>query len=90
MVRGKHLNELVRECNTAVGMARSWIEGVDLKLADQKTDVLEFITITVGDQRTISKQAIECLGVISDNRLTFKEHLTYIGGKCAATSCALA
>ena len=25
-----------------------------------------------------------------DNRLTFKEHLTYIGGKCAATTCALA
>ena len=25
-----------------------------------------------------------------DNRLAFKEHLKYIAGKCAATSCALA
>ena len=69
-----------------------------LKHADYKADVLlissgkrmEFITITVGDQRIASQQAIKYLGVVIDNRLTFREHLTYTCDKCAATSCALA
>ena len=47
---------------------------------------MEFITITVGDQRIASKY----LGVVIDNRLTLREHLTYIGGKCVATLYALA
>ena len=63
MIRGKHLDKLVRMFNTAVGSVRSWIAGIVLKLADHKTDVLfisskktmKFITITVGDQRITSK-----------------------------------
>ena len=51
---------------------------------------MEFITITVGDQCITSKEAIKHLGVVIDNKLMSREHLTYIGGKCAATSCALA
>ena len=59
VISGKHLNEFVRTCNTAVGMVKNWIAGMGLKLVDHKTDVLhtrsrkrmEFITITVGDQR---------------------------------------
>ena len=72
--------------------------GIVLKLADHKTDVLlissrkrmEFITITVDGQRITSKQAIQYLGVVIGNRLTFMEHLTYVPGKYAMTSCALA
>ena len=78
---------MVSTCNTAVG----------LKLADHKTDILlissrkmmKFITITVGDQRIISKWEIKYLRVMIDIRLTVREHLMYIDGKCAATSCAL-
>ena len=44
---------------------------------------MEFITITVGDHRITSKQAIKYLEVMIDNSLTFTEHLTYIGGKCS-------
>ena len=51
---------------------------------------MEFIIITVGDQHMTSKQAIKYLGIMIGNRLTFREHLTYIGGKCAATQCAFA
>ena len=40
--------------------------------------------------RITSKQAIKYLGVAIDNRLMFGEHLTYIDGKCATISCALA
>ena len=49
---------------------------------------MKFITITVGVQRITSKQAIKYLGVVVDNRLTFREHLMYIGVKCVAPSCA--
>ena len=51
---------------------------------------MEFITIMVGDQSVTSKQAIKYLGLMIDNRLRFREHRMYIGGKCAATSCAFA
>ena len=87
MISGKHLDELVRMCNTNVGRVWSWIAGIGLKLADHKTDVLfisirkkrmEFITIAVGDQSITSKLAIKYLGVVINNRLTFREYLTYI------------
>ena len=97
VISEKHLNELVRTCNTAIGRISSWIARIGLKLDDHKTDVLlissrkrmEFITIMVGDQRITSNQAIKYLGEVIDNRLTFRVHLTYIGGKCEATSFAL-
>ena len=61
-----------------------------LKLFDHETDVLPIScrkrTITVDDQRITSKQAIKYLVVVIDNKLTFREHLTYIGDKCAAIS----
>ena len=44
---------------------------------------MEFITITVGDQRITSKQVIKYYGLVTDNSLTFRENLMYIGGKCA-------
>ena len=84
-IREKHLNELVRTYNTAVGMARSWMVGTRLKLTDHKTDFLlinsskskEFITITVGEWRITSKQAINDLGVVTYNRRRFRRHLKY-------------
>ena len=59
------------------------------QIRTKKYNVMEFITITVGSQCITSKQAIKYLGMVIDNRLTFREHLTYIDGKCAATSYAL-
>ena len=52
--------------------------------------IMEYITITVGEQRITSKQSIKYLGVMIDSKLTFKEHLTYTIRKCAATTGALA
>ena len=51
---------------------------------------MEFIIITKCDQRITLKQVIKYLGVVIDNRLPFRKHLTYFGGKYAAASCALA
>ena len=51
---------------------------------------IEYITITVGEKRITSKQSIKYLGVMIDNRLTLKEHLTYISRKCSGTTGALA
>lgn len=55
VVRGKYHKELVRTCNHAVRIERSWIKGIGLELNDHRIDVLlvnstkkiEFITITV-------------------------------------------
>ena len=82
-----------------VGRMRTWNASIDLKLADHKVDVvllssrkkIEFITLTVGKQRIKStKQSIKSLGIMIDNRLTFKKHLAYISRTCAATKGALA
>ena len=92
VIRGKYLDELVRTCYTAVSVVKSCIAEIGLKLADHKTDVLlvsSWKRVEV-DQRITAKQAIKYLGVVISNRFTFREHLTYIGGKCATTSCALA
>ena len=72
------------------GETSCWIgANIGLKLADYKIDVvllsstkkMEYITITVGEQKITSKQSIKYLGVMIDNRLTFKE---YLSRKCAA------
>ena len=89
------MDELVRTYNIAVGSVR---RRIGLKLADHKADVLfiisrkrmKYITIAVRDQYITSKQAIKYMGVMIDKRLTFRENLTYIGGKCAATLFAFA
>ena len=47
---------------------------------------MEFITTALGEQRITSKQSIKYLGIMIDNRLTFKEHLAYISRKCAAAT----
>lgn len=38
MIRSKYLEELVRTCNNAVRIERSYIMGMSLKLAEHKTD----------------------------------------------------
>ena len=39
-IRGKHFDELEKTCNTDFDKVRSWIAGIRLKFADEKTDVL--------------------------------------------------
>ena len=98
MVRRKHLDSLIRTFNRTINRVRSWITGIGLKLAVHKTGVvpicsskrMEFITTTIGNQRITSKQVIKYVGVVTDNRLMFRKHLTYIGGKSEAISCTLA
>lgn len=86
MIRSKYLEELVRTYNHAVSIVRSWIIGIGLEFADYKTDVLrvdsrkklEFITIIVSKHRITKKRSIIYSGVMIDNRLRFRKHLTYV------------
>ena len=49
---------------------------------------MEFISITIGNQRITSKQAINYLKVVIQNRLKLRKQLAYIDEKCALTLCA--
>ena len=63
MMKRKHLVELERTCIAAVNRVRIWIASIGLKFADHKTSVvlvssrkkMDYITITVSEQRIISK-----------------------------------
>ena len=47
--------------------------------------IVEKIEMTIKGTRNESKRAIKYLGVIINDRLNFKEHVKFIGGKASAT-----
>ena len=51
--------------------------------------IVKKMDVTIGGTRIVSKSSINYLGMIIDNRLSFKEHMKYIGEKASVTQGAL-
>ena len=91
VVRGKEIGEIERTICIAIKVIMTWLKSAKLSLAEQKTEVvlvtsrkkMEFCTIQVGDHRIRSKEAVKYLGVMIDNRLSFKAHLHHIKEKAS-------
>lgn len=97
VVIAKNLKELEAIANDAVSIVNEWLGSVGLELAEQKTEVLlisgrrkaEAITIRVGEHDIRSQKAVKYLGVMLDNKLSFKEHINYVVGKASRVYPAL-
>jgi len=94
VVVAKHIDELTFDCNEAIRKVKSWLDTKELKLANQKTEVLlvskrkiaETITITVDALEIVSQPSLRYLGVELDSKLTFKQHLHKTAVKAAGIS----
>ena len=97
IVVAKHIQEVEIAANDAIILIRRWLEAVKLSLAEHKTEAVlitsrkvpETIRIEVGDRTIESTQCVKYLGVMLDNRLSFKRHLEYASKKASAVQAAL-
>lgn len=91
VVKEKELRGIERTVNIAIQEIMSWLKSAKLTLAEQKTEAVlvtsrkkvEFCTIQVGRHQIRSKEAVKYLGVMIDNRLSFKAHLQYTKQKAS-------
>lgn len=93
----KYLEELEAAFSITIRRIRQWMQSADLSLAEHKTEALlvssrkkmETITIRVGDHDITSQPHIRYLGVVLDERLNYKEHISSVSKKAGAVQGAL-
>lgn len=98
IVQAQILDDVQLYANEAVRTIKNWLESVNLKLAEHKTESVlisskrakEILEIKVGRTNITSKEAIKYLGVIIDSRLSFKQHIEYSCQKATKVVNALA
>ena len=85
IIVSKLKEEIIQLCNESITIIRNWLMKVGLRLAENKTEAIlissrkirESITIKVGNEKIRSKEFIKYLGIIIDDKLSFKSHLQY-------------
>lgn len=93
----KTIDEVQNATNAAIRQIRRWLQDSGLELADHKTEAvlitgrkqIELMTITVGSTEIRSKESLKYLGVMIDNRLNFKSHISYASEKASKVQAAL-
>lgn len=93
----KQLSTAETITNASVQIVRSWLSSVGLKLADHKTEAvlissrkkMEKIRLNIGSCHIDTKPSLKYLGVMIDCRLSFSEHLKYVGEKSSRICTAL-
>ena len=89
IVTASTLDETQTVADAGICKIRHWLCTMGLALAEHKTEavlitsrkVAEYIDIQVGDCKIKTKEKLKYLGVIIDNRLSFKSHIEYIREK---------
>lgn len=97
VVVAKHISEIEATANEAIRRIMVWLGSNGLELAEHKTEavlitsrkVIENIRLQVGQQTINSKPAIKYLGVMVDNRLQFRAHVSYTSEKASRVQGAL-
>lgn len=96
-VIGETLEEVEMLAAESIGIIENWMDGVKLKIAHHKTEVLlvsnckavQRVEISVGEHVVASKRELKHLGVMIDDRLNFNSHVDYACEKAAKAINAL-
>ncbi|KAM8702485.1 hypothetical protein ACLKA7_001816 [Drosophila subpalustris] len=83
--------------NAAIGVIAEWMQEAGLDLAGHKTEAVlitsrkkvEFMSVQVGNNTIRSMESIKYLGVLLDNRLSFRAHVDYVVQKASRMQGAL-
>lgn len=98
VIVAKHLEEINFAFDTTFERINQWMDTVDLKLAEHKTEAvlitsrkqLETITLRVGAHEITSQPFIRYLGVMIDARLNFRQQAEHVGAKASVVRACLA
>jgi len=85
LVVDKHHGKAKEMCKRNIRAIEHWLSSIGLELAPEKTEAVLIssrkavgtVTVEVGGTSVSSSRAIKYLGVMIDNRLSFREHLAY-------------
>ena len=97
IVTANNLDETKAVADAGISLIKSWLSAMNLALAEHKTEAVlitsqkveEFIHIQVGECAIRTQKQLKYLGVILDNRLSFKPHIEYIREKANKTCTSL-
>lgn len=97
VIVAKTIEETKTVSESSIQVVRSWLNSMGLALAEHKTEavlitsrkVVEYIDLQVGHCEIRTKECLKYLGVMIDNRLSFKQHLDYVKTKARDTCTAL-
>lgn len=97
VVVAKQIQEVETAANEAIRLVREWLQKASLSLADHKTEAVlitgrktvEHMTVQVGDQSIASSESLKYLGMMIDNRLSYKKHIEYVSEKASRLQAAL-
>ena len=85
VITASQTSEVTLVANACIRVVKSWLTSMGLALAEHKTEAVlissrkneEFVDIQVGGCIIKTKKQLKYLGVMIDNRLSFKYHLEY-------------
>lgn len=97
VVVAKQVREVEAAANKAIQTIASWLSDASLELAEHKTEAVlitsrkktEFMEVEVGNVTIKSKASIKYLGVMLDNRLSYRPHIEYVSRKASKLQAAL-
>lgn len=97
VITASNMEQAALLADASIGEVKSWLMSMGLTLAEHKTEAVlitsrkieEFLTIKVGECRITTKKQLKYLGVMIDNRLTFKAHLEYVAEKAISATASL-
>lgn len=97
VIVAKTVDEAKTVTEGSVCVVRTWLASMGLTLAEQKTEAVlitsrkktEYIRLHIGGCEINTKDSLKYLGVMIDNRLSFRQHLEYVRVKAVDTCNAL-
>lgn len=93
----EHIHEVEVATCEAIIQIRRWLKNAEFKLAEHRTEAVlitgrknvEYLSIQVEEQTILSKESLKYLGVMLDNRLSYKEHVGFVNKKAARLQTVL-
>lgn len=87
-VRGRNLKYLEKKMQDAIVVVEEWANKWGFRMSVAKTQVICFsrrhkdITLKLYEQKLEQVSSVRFLGVLFDERLTWKQHIEYVQNKC--------
>jgi len=97
VVVAKEVGAVEAAANAAIQVIAVWMDEAGLDLAGHKTEAVlitsrkkvEYMSVQIGNTTIRSSESIKYLGVLLDNRLSFRPHVEYVTQKAAKMQGAL-
>jgi len=99
MIKAESIREAENIANVELSKISAWAKENKIRFNEQKSKVMlmtrrngkerKELEIYLNNKPLLQVHSLKCLGIIFDNKLTFREHITYMAEKCTKLIYAL-